>query len=278
MANFTRRSFLGAAAALAAPSAALLAARKRIPIGVQLYSVTKIAAGDLPGTLAGIKKMGYDGVEFAGYYNFASDAKGLRKLLDDNGLKVCGTHIQLATMDGDGLKQTIEFNQTIGNPFLVVPSLPKQNTATLEAWAQTADRFREIAETVTPLKMHIGYHNHSAEFTPVDGQMPWDVLLSKAGRNVFGQLDIGHCQRAGADPVAYLKKYPGRALTVHVKEFNPDRRDALVGEGKVNWPAVFAACESVAGTQWYIIEEESRAYPGLEGIEKSIQNLKKLLG
>jgi len=277
MTRMNRRTFLGAAAALAAP-AAMLAARKKIPIGVQLYSVTKIAAGDLAGTLAGIKKMGYEGVEFAGYYNFADNPKGLRKLLDDNGLKVCGTHIQLRTMDGDGLKQTIEFNQIIGNPYLVVPSLPKENTATLAAWAKTAERFREIAEVVRPLKMYIGYHNHTAEFTPMEGQMPWDVFMTKAGPNVFGQLDIGHCQRAGADPVAYLKKYPGRAITVHVKEFHPDRRDALVGEGKVDWPAVFAACEGEAGTQWYIIEEESRAYPGLEGIEKSLQNLKKLLG
>lgn len=277
MRRLTRRSLLGSAAVLAAPVSGVFGARKKIPVGVQLYSVGKIAAGDLPGTLAGIKKIGYEGVEFAGYYKFADDPEGLRKLLDDNGLKVCGTHIPLKSMDGDGLQRTIEFNQIIGNPYLVVPSLPKENTATLDAWAKTADRFTEIAAKLSPLKMRLGYHNHTVEFTPLEGRIPWDVFMTQADKSVFGQLDIGHCQRAGADPVAYLKKYPGRALTVHVKEFHPSRRDALVGEGEIKWAEVLAACESVAGTEWYIIEEESRAYPGLEGIERSYQNFRKLL-
>jgi sugar phosphate isomerase/epimerase len=280
MSNVSRRTFLGTAAgaaSLTAVPAGLFGARKKIPIGVQLYSVRKNAQADMAATLAGVKKIGYTAVEFAGYFKYDNDAKGLRKLLDDNGLKVCGTHIQLVTLQGDALAKTIEFNKIIGNRHLVVPSLPRTNTATAAGWAKTAEEFNQIAAKLTPLKMNLGYHNHATEFVALEGQIPWDIFVGKTNKNVYGQLDVGHCQRAGADPVAYLKKFPKRALTVHIKEFSKTKRDALVGEGEVKWPEVFAACEKVAGTQWYIIEEESNAYPELTGIEKSLAALKKLL-
>lgn len=270
MPDLSRRSFVAAAIGAGTP---LVAARKRIPIGVQLYSVRSVAPADVPGTLAGIKKLGYEGVEFAGYYN--RDAKTMRQLLDDSGLQCCGTHIGLRTMLGEELARTIEFNQVIGNQKLVVPSMP--GVKTIEDWSKNADTFSEIAEKLKPQRMRIGFHNHTVEFQPVDGQTPEDVFFAKANKDVFLQLDIGHCVRAGADPVAYMKKFPGRVLSVHVKEYNPSRRDALIGEGEVKWPQVLDACEGVGGTEWYIVEEESQAYKGLEGLERSIQNLKKLL-
>lgn len=279
MPNYSRRDFIEttavSAAALAASASSLFgAARKRIPIAVQLYSVGSAAAADLPGTLAAIKKMGYEAVEFAGYYG--KEAKTLRQLLDDNALKCCGTHIGLRTMMGEALDKTIEFNKTVGNQNLVVPGgLP--GTGTIEGWIKNAETFSEIAEKLKPHKMRVGYHNHTVEFKPVDGQIPEDVFFTKASKDVFLQLDIGHCVHASADPVAYMKKFPGRVLSVHVKEYSPTKRDALIGEGEVKWPQVIEACETVGGTQWYIIEEESRAYKGLEGIARSIQNLKKLL-
>ena len=258
---------------MAGATGLLAATRKNIPIGVQLYSVGAAAKADLAGTLAGIKKMGYEAVEFAGY--FGMEAKALRQLLDDNGLKCCGTHIGVKTMVGDALAQTVEFNQVLGNRNLVVPSLPGGKT--IDVWAKHAETFNEIAEKLKPHKMRVGYHNHTAEFQPVEGQVPEDVFFGKANKEVIVQLDIGHCARAGADPVAYLKKFPGRVISVHVKDYAPANRAALVGEGGVEWPEVFEACETVAGTEWYIIEEESRAFKGLEGIERSLQNLKKLL-
>jgi sugar phosphate isomerase/epimerase len=67
------------------------------------------------------------------------------------------------------------------------------------------------------------------------------------------QCDLGHMGTAGADQVAYLKKYPGRASTVHVK---PANAAPLLGDAKDsnNWPEIFRACEGVGGTEWYIVE------------------------
>jgi sugar phosphate isomerase/epimerase len=90
------------------------------------------------------------------------------------------------------------------------------------------------------------------------------------------QLDIGHCAHGGADPAAYLKKYGDRVLSVHAKDWAPGGGD-IIGEGIVKWSEVLEACAASPSLQWYIVEEESGKYPGLEGIAKDFKNLTKLL-
>ena len=111
---------------------------KNIPIALQLYSVRRDCGKDLDATVAAVGKMGYEGVEFAGYYKYGKDAKGLRKLLDDNGLKCAGTHTRIDTLLGDNLKRTIEFHKILGNRFLIVPGMGGKYTNSAKAWAETA--------------------------------------------------------------------------------------------------------------------------------------------
>ncbi len=91
---------------------------KKLPIGLQLWSVRHQCEKDVSGVLAALAKMGYQGVEFAGYYG--QSAKQLRKILDDNGLKCCGSHMKLDVLTGDKLRETIEFNHILGNKYLIV--------------------------------------------------------------------------------------------------------------------------------------------------------------
>jgi len=280
MLPLTRRQFIGAAtvgaAALAAGPSALGAARKKLPIGVQLYSVRNDFQKDIPGVLAGIKKIGYEGVEFAGYFSYANNAAGLRKLLDDNGLKACGTHVQggLPALQGDGFARETEFNKVIGNDKLIIAS---GNARTIDDWTRFADGFSAIAEKLKPLQLRLGYHNHTGEFAAIDGQIPEYIFFDKASPDVFVQLDIGHCAHGGGDPVAVIKKYSDRLVSVHVKDWVPATGGDIVGEGIVKWDDVLAACAGAPNLQWYNIEEESGKFPGLEGIDKDFKNFSKLL-
>jgi len=244
----------------------------RIPIALQLYSVRKDCESDLAATLAAVAKMGYEGVEFAGYYG--RSAEELRRMLDDLGLKVAGTHIGLDTLLGDQFEATVEFNKTLGNKFLIVPSLPGERTGSRAAWLESARIFDEIADRLKPLGMHTGYHNHSIEFAPLEGEMPWDTLFGNTVPEVVMQLDTGNCLRGGGDPVAFLERYPGRALTFHLKEHSKTNDKAILGEGDVRWDDVFRLCESTGGTQWYIVEQESYAYPPLECVERCLKALR----
>ncbi len=74
--------------------------------------------------------------------------------------------------------------------------------------------------------------------------------------------------------MAYIEKFPGRIPSIHAKEWTESNPAALIGEGDVNWPLVLRACRETGGTEVYIVEEESNAYPGLEGIDLSLQKLK----
>lgn len=266
----TRRELLAAAAA-----APLAGARKKLPIGVQLYSVRTLCQKDLPGTLAGVKKAGYDGVEFAGYYG--RTAKELRKLLDDNGLKCCGTHLGLNMLEGAELAKTVEFNQILGNPNLIVASLDEKLTKTRAQWLDHAKKFASIAEAVKKDRMRVGYHNHWIEFAPLDGEMPWDTFFGNTSKDVVMQMDTGNCMHGGGDPVSFLLKYRGRAKTVHVKEFSKTKKGVLIGEGDMKWKPFFDACEQGGATEWYIIEEESGVIEPMESITRSLANLKRLL-
>ena len=246
----------------------------RIPIALQLYSVRKDCEGDLPGTLAAVASMGYEGVEFAGYHG--RSAQELRRMVDDLGLKVVGTHIGLDTMLGDQFEATVEFNQTLRNRFLIVPSLPRERTDSRAAWLETAGIFDEIAARLKPLGMWTGYHNHSQEFALVEGEMPWDTVFGNTRREVVMQLDTGNCLRGGPDPVIFLERYPGRALTVHLKEYSKTNDKAILGEGEVRWGEVFRLSESVGATQWYIVEQESYAFPPLECVERCLKALRAM--
>ena len=246
----------------------------RIPIALQLYSVREDCARDLSYTLQAVAQMGYEGVEFAGYYD--RTAEELREMCDDLGLKIVGTHTALSTLLDDELAKTVAFNQILGNPYLIVPGLPEEYRRSRQAWLNTAKLFNDIAEKIADQGMFTGYHNHTIEFVPIAGEVPWDTFGSNTRNDVVMQIDIGHVLRGGANPVSFLERYPGRAKLVHLKEYSATNDEALIGEGEVPWDAIFHAAETVGGTEWYIVEQESYAYPPIECAERCLENLRKM--
>jgi len=249
-----------------------------IPIALQLYSVREDCARDLPATLKSVADFGYEGVEFAGYYG--RSANELRHILDDFGLKVSGAHIRIESLLGDELERAIEFNQTLGNRFFIVPSLPEERRKSKAAWLETARLINEIAERLRPEGIHVGYHNHAVEFQPIDGELPWDIFFGTTITDVVMQLDTGNAMHGGVSSkeiLEILKRYPGRATTVHLKEFSSTNKQALIGEGEMRWKEFFSLCETIGGTEWYVVEQESYVVPPLECVKRCIKNLRKMI-
>ena len=272
--SMNRREFGQTALAGLASTAAVFAAKK-IPIAVQVYSVRQIAQNDTAGVLAQIAKIGYHGVEFAGYYGHS--AQDIKKILDDNGLKAAGTHIGLDTLLGDNLPKTIEFNRTIGNKNLIVPGVGQKYRSSIAAWKDTAKIFSEIAAKVKPDGFTVGYHNHNLEFEKLDGEVPFDAFYGAASQDVKVQLDIGHAARAGANVVDVIHRYKGRIISVHVKEYAPTNDDAVLGDGVIPWKDVFKGLAASPGLEWYISEEEGKSCKGTECIQKSYERLHKMV-
>ena len=267
--QFLHHSALGAAGAVLTVPALTQAATKKIPVGLQLYSLRDQCKTDLPGMLTAVAKIGYKGVEFAGYHG--RTAPELRQMLDDNGLIACGTHTPYDSVLGDKLKETIEFNRTIGNKFLIVPWMEGK---TKEDWLAKAKLFNQLADQLRPEGMWIGYHAHAHDFQLFDGVSAWDLFFGNTHRRVIMQLDTSNCRDGGADPVAVLKKYPGRARSIHIKASGAGP-EAVIGEDKVDWPAVFAWCETKGGTKWYVVEHETSKDP-LDAAKRNFAALRQM--
>ncbi|MGA3192193.1 MAG: sugar phosphate isomerase/epimerase [Candidatus Bathyarchaeia archaeon] len=249
----------------------------KIPIALQLYSVREDCTRDLPATLESVADMSYEGVEFAGYYGRSADE--LRDILDSVGLKVCGTHVSIESLLGGELERTIEFNQILGNRFLVVAEFSEERRKSKAAWLKTARLVNEISEKLKPERMRFGYHNHAIEFQLMNGELPWDIFFGATVSDVIMQLDTGNAMQGGVNAegiLEILKRYPGRAITVHLKEFSSTNERALIGEGQMKWREFFSLCETVGGTEWYIVEQESYAFPPLECVRRCMNNLSKM--
>ncbi|OYT28229.1 MAG: sugar phosphate isomerase/epimerase [Thermoprotei archaeon] len=250
----------------------------RPSIALQLYSVREECKRDFKGTLARVAEMGYEGVEFAGFYNWSADK--LKDLLDDLGLKVAGAHISIDSLLGDNFEKTVEFHRILGNKYLIVPGLPENWRNSREAWLKTAKIFNEIAERLKPYDMRVGYHNHTVEFQKFDDETGWDLFFRNTVPEVIMQLDTGNAMHGGVSAdelLEMLKRYSGRAVTIHLKEYSSTDKNALIGEGEVKWLELFKLCETIGGTEWYVIEQETYKFPPLECVKRNLDTLLKLL-
>ncbi|MCJ7750580.1 MAG: sugar phosphate isomerase/epimerase [Armatimonadetes bacterium] len=210
-------------------------------------------------------------MEFAGYYG--RSAEELRKMLDDVGLKVAGSHVHLGDLQGEELDRTIEFNQTLGNSRLVIAWYDPKKMATRADIVEFGRALNEVAEKLKPHGMQTGYHNHGHEFKMVEGETKWDILAANTKAEVVMQLDMGNAMSGGGDAIAALERWADRGFTVHLKEHSSTKEAVLIGEGEVPWQEVFRICESAGNTEWYIVEQESYAYPPLECVERCLKNL-----
>jgi sugar phosphate isomerase/epimerase len=254
----------------------------RIPIALELYSVRQELAADALGTLKAVAAMGYEGVEFAGPPQHEADE--LRKMLDETNLACCGWHTPFNLVQDEALDDTIAFNKTLDNPNVIVPGIPAELRKTRDDWLKLAERFNALAEKLAPHGMRTGYHNHNIEFAELDGEQPWDTFFGNTRAEVVMQLDMGNAASGGGDCAAILERYPGRAVTVHLKPYHAGKGaesphagfQPIIGEDTLPWEEIFRLCETTGGTQWYIVEYESDAYPPLESVERCLKALKAM--
>jgi sugar phosphate isomerase/epimerase len=275
--NFSRRSFLAVSAALpwALRSVASgLAPSTKIPVGLELYSVRDQLKKDPESTVRAVAKMGYQDVEFyAPYLEWSEDqAKQMRKLLDELGIHCYSTHNDEDSFSDSKIQKASELNKILGSRYMVLAwSDPKPD---LDGWKKVAESLNKAAEKLAPSGLKVGYHNHDAEWKPVEGKRPIEVIASNTKPSVMLQLDVGTCLEAGADPVAWIKANPGRIRSIHCKDWSPDPNvgyKTLFGEGKADWKAIFQAAENQGGVEFYLIEQEGSRYPELETARRCLQ-------
>jgi sugar phosphate isomerase/epimerase len=279
--NFSRRSFLAMSAALPWAFRGLasgLASSKSIPFGLELYSVRDTLQKDPQGTVRAVAQMGYQVVEFYGpYFSWSeAQAKDMRKLMDELGIRCLSTHNDEDNFSAAKIEHTKSLNLILGTKYVVQAwSDPKP---TLEGWKGLAEKLNDASAKLEPAGLKVGYHNHDAEWKPVEGKRPIEILAANTKPDVMLQLDVGTCLEAGADPVAWIRANPGRIRSIHCKDWSPDPNigyKTLFGEGKADWKAIFQAAESVGGIEYYLIEQEGSRYGELETARRCLKAFRK---
>jgi sugar phosphate isomerase/epimerase len=271
--EITRRSFVALSAALPF-SIKAFAQKSPIPIGLELYSVRDALKQDLEGTVRAVAGLGYQCVEFyAPYFEWTeAQAKGMRKLLDELGVRCYSTHNDQKIFSADNINRARDLNLVLGTKYLVLAySEPKGN---LDGWKAIAEQLNFAAERLEPAGLKPGYHNHQAEWKAVDGTRPMDVLAKQTKASVMLQLDVGTCLEAGADPVAWIHSNPGRIHSLHLKDWSSDPSkgyQVLFGEGDAKWKEIFLAAESVGGAEYYLLEQEGSRFGELETAKRCLQ-------
>ena len=263
----------------AAPLAAAAFPSKHIPVGLELYSVRDELDKDLAGTVRGVAKIGYQCVEFyAPYHDWTTDyARKVRAEMDELGIHCYSTHNGLESFTADELGKAIELNKILGTRYIVLAHPGDVNG--LDGYKHVAEIVNKANDTMKGQGLHAGYHNHDAEWRPIDGQKPIEVLRASFDKSIMLQLDVGTCLAAGSDPVAWINENPGRIRSMHVKDWSPQKEyKVLTGEGIAPWPKLFAAAEKTGGIEYYLIEQEGSDYPEMETAQRCLAAFHKLHG
>jgi sugar phosphate isomerase/epimerase len=252
---------LGAAAFVAAcnrPGDATVAAGKsNAPrLGVQLYSVRGLMAQDVAATLDLVASVGFEEVEFAGYFGHSPGE--MRAMLDAAGLAAPATHVSKDQF-GANLERFLADASEMGHQYIIVPWL-QETERSLDDYRRHAEDFNRYGEACAAAGLRFAYHNHEWEFDETDGEIPYDLLLRETDPDLVEfEMDLAWAVAGNADPVAYFKAWPGRFPAVHLKDLH-DGEEADIGTGVVDFDAILAHANT-AGLKHGFVERDDAVDP-----------------
>ncbi len=242
-------------------------------IGLQLYTVRTLMEKDFAGTLENVAAIGYKEVEFAGY--FGHGPEDVKALLGRLGLTAPSTHVLLDALAPDALDATVANAVAVGHRYLVMAWLAEDQRASLDDYRRHAELFNRAGEACHEAGLQFAYHNHDFEFADLDGARPYDLLLAETDPELVKmELDLYWITKAGADPLAYFERHPGRFPLCHVKDMAADGEMTEVGAGTIDFATLFAHATE-AGLTHYFVEHDHPADP-LASITASFEYLSKL--
>lgn len=271
---------------------------KKFKVGIQLYSVRDAVQEDMDAALKAVKEMGYDYVEFAGYYD--KSAEEIKALLDKHGLECASVH--LAPLPIGEEQEAADFLKTIGAKYCAIPWYAKENY--VDDWDGTIAKFEKLARVMKENGIQLLYHNHDFEFEKLDGEIILEKLYSTIPSDLLRpEYDVCWVHYAGNNPAEYIAKYDGKLEVLHLKDFvcnslgggpvyalidgkgndgeKPSKDDngfefRPVGYGIQNFPEILEAAEK-CGVEYVIVEQdESPDGDPLGDAKKSREYLKSL--
>ena len=270
---------------------------KKYKIGLQIYTIKPIAVENMDKALKEVAEMGYDTVEFAGYYDHT--AEEIKEMLDKYGLESPSVHQHINIFEEQG-QAAVDFQKKLGVKYSVIPGCGPENYETQEAWEATKERFLNASKLLKENGTELYYHNHTYEFEPVGDKLHYDRIFEEVGlENIKPQIDTCWAYYAGMDICELLRKYKGNVKVLHLKDFacanipadydyaegthlakSRDENGFIqkpVGDGVIKLKEIIETAKE-CGTEYFIVEmDASEEMPRMDAVRKSIENLRKLI-
>jgi len=246
-------------------------------LAAQLYTVREFTQteADFAESMRKVRKIGYRAVQLSAVGPIPPER--VRAILDEEGLTACATHVSYDTMRDDPAA-VIEEHRILGCSYPAIGGLPKAYR-TEDGYHRFARECSDVAAKLAEAGLTFGYHNHRFEFERFDGVTGFEILYNESDPQVFkGEPDTYWIQAGGADPAYWIGWLRDRAPLIHLKDMairDNQQVFAEVGEGNLNWPAIFEACKA-AGAVWYIVEQDTCPGDPFDSLAISHRNLREM--
>jgi sugar phosphate isomerase/epimerase len=258
--KFNRRQFLGATPAALAAARALHADPLGMPIGTQVWPVREALAKDFEGTLHSLAGIGFKTIEMCSPPSYADlrplaalTAAQMRRTIEGAGLRCESCHYQFNELK-ENLDERLAFATELGLKQMVLSTFGLPPTASLADYKQAATELNRIGERTQKAGFQLGYHNHNNEFKELDGVLIYDHLMRQFDAKLVKMQFQVAVISLGFEAATYLKKYPGRFLSLHLADYSTaDKTAVAVGSGVVDWKKLFAAAKT-GGVRNYFVE------------------------
>ncbi len=277
--NFIKTASAGMLAGALMPRMLLAGNPPSASIGLQLYSLRNEIGEDLEGSLKKIAAIGYKKLEAAGYKDgkfYGMAPADFSSLVNDLGMELCSSHL---TFSDDEIGTVLNAHKQAGIQYLVWPWVNKNERTGPADYTADAEKYNLIGKMCTDNGMRFGYHNHDFEFHPLQGKIPYDVLLENTDPAlVMMEIDLYWITYAGKDPMKYFEKYPGRFELWHVKDMASGEAMEMteVGSGIIDYAALFEAA-GLAGMKEFFVEQDTIKGDGFESVKQSFDHLQSIL-
>jgi sugar phosphate isomerase/epimerase len=239
---------------------------RKTPVALQLWSLRDDAKRDFAATVAEVAKIGYTGVELAGYGNL--DVKGAKAALDAAGLKVAGMHVGYPALRSDP-NSVISDALLLGCRHVACSWWPPAHFVSAAACERIGEQLGDVGRTLRSFGIQFGFHNHDSEFRIFDGRPAFDWILGATEpRDLFAEVDVYWVHFAGYSPARFIRDHGARIPLVHLK----DKKE--LGGGPVDFESVFAATDSAGAVEWFVVEQEEYSHVPIESVRLCFEQLK----
>ena len=284
-------------------------------IGVQLFSFPKLLEKDFNAGVKMVSEMGYKEIEMFGPFNFSVEAakkrwksitpmlgfngsgyfghtlKEIKTILDEHNIKVTSIHSDMDTMQ-TRMEEIAKESEQLGFEYVVLPAIPEEKRQTLDDYKRVVEEFNEIGGKAKQVGLKFVYHNHGYGFNKIENQVPIELVFDQTESNlVFFQMDLFWTIAGGMNPSDLLNAYPGRYVSMHVKDmkkltrFSGDGGDpsqwmelfpemASLGDGVLDIPKIISTAQQ-QGVKHFYIEQDIVNNPEV-ALKKSFNYLKSL--